>query len=152
MGARIKLSCNAEYDLKLCGYVEVAWHQCVALENCTELRDPNRYVTVVNETVLARTSLRHRQVVTEIIQLTPADEGEFQCHAKCEINSDTAMGHYITVKGILLKQKCYLIMDSCQICWMIKRKMIINQFIYSTYWQRTKQIWEMNDRLDEIYK
>ena len=90
-GSSIKLSCKANYDLEQCGLVHVAWTQ-----KDTELTDPSKYITTVNETVSV-TNMTLRQVETEVLDLTTDDAGEFQCKASCE-KGDKAMGHFIRLK------------------------------------------------------
>lgn len=94
-GSSVKLSCNAYYDFKQCGLLSVGWYHLTMLN--AELTDPNKYFTTVNETV-SDDNARHRQIVTEILYLTPEDHGQFQCKAKCE-SGETAMGHFIWIKG-----------------------------------------------------
>ncbi|XP_071326532.1 uncharacterized protein [Trachinotus anak] len=96
-GSSVKLSCEANYDLEQCGLVHVVW--CHTSKQGAELTDPRKYLTTVNETETAG-SMRRRQVVTEILQLTREDNGEFQCKAQCEKGA-SAMGHFIrlTVRG-----------------------------------------------------
>ncbi|XP_074509060.1 uncharacterized protein LOC141778597 [Sebastes fasciatus] len=93
-GSSVKLSCIALYDFKLCGsLLRVGWY------NLTELTDPRKYFTTVNETV-SDDNRRRRQVVTEILNLTPEDNGLYQCQARCD-SGETSPGHYIniTVQG-----------------------------------------------------
>ncbi|XP_068425890.1 signal-regulatory protein beta-1 [Clinocottus analis] len=90
-GSSVKLSCNAIYIVELCGLLRVAWYR-IASPNL-ELTDPGRYFTAVNET---GNHVRRRQVVTEILSLTPKDHGQFQCQAQCD-TGETSMGHYISI-------------------------------------------------------
>uniref|UniRef100_A0A3P8ZN17 Immunoglobulin domain-containing protein n=1 Tax=Esox lucius TaxID=8010 RepID=A0A3P8ZN17_ESOLU len=102
-GMSLRLICKAEYDIKECGHIKAFWcSQQNVSEHCPELFDPQKYLTVVNETLLEGIHLRLRQIDVEIIQLTSADQGNYQCRAECEINGQTANGHfkYITVNGI----------------------------------------------------
>ncbi|XP_076593232.1 uncharacterized protein LOC143324539 [Chaetodon auriga] len=94
IGSSVKLSCEAHYDFQQCGLLHVVWYQQ------SELIDPRKYFTTVNETQISNSTMRRRQVVTEILDLTPEDSGQFQCKATCE-NKATAMGHFIwiTVQG-----------------------------------------------------
>uniref|UniRef100_A0A4W5RIU6 Ig-like domain-containing protein n=1 Tax=Hucho hucho TaxID=62062 RepID=A0A4W5RIU6_9TELE len=99
-GMPLRLTCKAEYDMKQCGRIDAFWcHH--TLKECPKLIDPGKYLTIVNEMFMEDHSVRHRRVVTDFIQLTPADRGVYQCHAVCEMGGHTAMGHYIniTVKG-----------------------------------------------------
>lgn len=98
----LRLTCKAEYDTKQCGRIDAFWcHH--TLEECPKLIDPGKYLTVVNEMLMEDHSVRHRHIVTDFIQLTPADQGVYQCNAVCEMGGHTAMGHYIniTVEGTL---------------------------------------------------
>ncbi|KAM6935620.1 uncharacterized protein PEZ65_005962 [Lycodopsis pacificus] len=93
-GSSVKLSCDAIYDVQLCGLLQVAWYRLTAgSAEPAELTKPGKYFTTVNETV---DSVRRRQVVTEIFDLTPKDDGQFQCTAECETGT-TGMGHYISI-------------------------------------------------------
>ncbi|XP_042346844.1 uncharacterized protein zgc:174945 [Plectropomus leopardus] len=96
-GSSVKLTCNVFYDFELCSLPHVVW--CHLSKQSVELTDPRRYLTTVNETV-SEDNMRHRQVVTEILSLTPEDSGQFQCKAECE-GIETVLGHYIwiTVRG-----------------------------------------------------
>ncbi|TMS10883.1 hypothetical protein E3U43_019876 [Larimichthys crocea] len=96
-GSSVKLSCDARYDFKQCGLLHVAWFQ-----NEAELTQPRKYHTTVNETISDQ-RMRRRQVVTEILNLTPEDSGEFQCRAECQLE-DTGMGHLIiiNVQGLMI--------------------------------------------------
>uniref|UniRef100_A0A3B4Y1W3 Ig-like domain-containing protein n=1 Tax=Seriola lalandi dorsalis TaxID=1841481 RepID=A0A3B4Y1W3_SERLL len=91
-GETVKLSCEANYDLEKCGLVQVVWRH---ITKNADLTNPNKYLTTVNETQLDD-NMRRRQVVTEILNLTIEDSGDFQCEAKCE-NGNSAMGHLITI-------------------------------------------------------
>lgn len=90
-GSSVKLSCDALYDYKQCNVVHVAWNNVTG--GSTELTDPRKYFTAVNETVEG--NVRRRQVVTEILNLRPEDNGLYQCKAKC--GNETAMGHFIKI-------------------------------------------------------
>uniref|UniRef100_A0A1A7X8Y2 Ig-like domain-containing protein n=1 Tax=Iconisemion striatum TaxID=60296 RepID=A0A1A7X8Y2_9TELE len=97
VGSSAKLSCVANYDLRKCGVVHVVWHKMPELSNKgTELMDPMKYFTTVNETIIEN-NLRKRQVVTEITKVEKADSGRYQCKAKCD-SGEGAMGHFITIK------------------------------------------------------
>lgn len=87
-GSSVRLSCEARYDYKRCGEVHVSWFQ-----GDSELTNPQKHVTTVNETIASGT-VRRRQVVTEILDLQPEDSESFQCKASCN-NEVTAMGHFI---------------------------------------------------------
>ncbi|XP_078108220.1 uncharacterized protein LOC144519150 [Sander vitreus] len=97
-GSSVKLSCDAYYDFEHCGLLHVVWHH-ITNQN-VELTDPSKYFTTVTETV-SHYNMRHRQVVTEILDVTPEDDGQFQCQAGCNKSKETAMGRFIwiTVKG-----------------------------------------------------
>uniref|UniRef100_A0A672FV83 Ig-like domain-containing protein n=1 Tax=Salarias fasciatus TaxID=181472 RepID=A0A672FV83_SALFA len=92
-GSSVPLSCEIRYDFQRCGLLHAAWHK-VDRES-TELRDPRRYLTTVNETQYGG-NMRRRQVVTEILEVRAADTGTFQCFAKCP--DETAMGHFIRIR------------------------------------------------------
>ncbi|GAA6217191.1 uncharacterized protein zgc:174945 [Lates japonicus] len=92
-GSSVKLSCDAIYNLKRCGLVHVEW--CNFTKKCAKLTDSSRYFTTVNETAVDENT-RRRQVVTEILNVTTEDDGQFQCNAHCE--GESALGHYIIVK------------------------------------------------------
>lgn len=106
-GSSIKLSCEAYYNFKECGLLHVVW--CNFTKQGAELTDPSKYFSTVNET-RSDGHMRHRQVVTEIPNLTPEDNGQFQCKATCD-NGESAMGHFIwiTVQGIVvIKEENYI--------------------------------------------
>ncbi|XP_060905754.1 uncharacterized protein zgc:174945 [Labrus mixtus] len=90
-GSSVKLSCNAVYNSKLCGLLHVVWCQ-----DSTELTEPRKYFTTVNETISGR-DMRRRQVVTEILDLTSKDSGRYQCTAKCAKSQEAAVGVTITI-------------------------------------------------------
>uniref|UniRef100_UPI0037E7F2C7 uncharacterized protein n=1 Tax=Semicossyphus pulcher TaxID=241346 RepID=UPI0037E7F2C7 len=90
-GSSLRLSCNAFYNVKICGLLHVAWRE----EEGAELTNPRKYFTTVNET-LTDGNMRHRQVVTEFLDPRPEDSGRYQCNAECE-NKDTARGRAIQV-------------------------------------------------------
>ncbi|TDH11287.1 hypothetical protein EPR50_G00059350 [Perca flavescens] len=98
-GSSVKLSCNAYYDYNQCGLLHVVW--CHITNQSVALTDPSKYFTTVNETDTDDVNVRHRQIETEILDLTPEDDGQFQCKAECDESKETAMGHLIeiTVKG-----------------------------------------------------
>lgn len=97
-GSSIKLTCNAHYYVELCGLLHVAWYHIT--KQSAELTDPRRYLTTVNETAISDDNMRRRQVVTEILNLTAEDAGQFQCTAECEKESETVAGHYIWITVI----------------------------------------------------
>uniref|UniRef100_A0A3Q1GL84 Ig-like domain-containing protein n=1 Tax=Acanthochromis polyacanthus TaxID=80966 RepID=A0A3Q1GL84_9TELE len=107
-GSSVKLSCETNYDYKKCGLLHVVWHNTSSQndDKITELTDPKKYLTAVNETV-NEGNRRRRQVVTEILNLRPKDNGRYQCQAKCN-NGEEARGHFITitVRGgtVMIKQ------------------------------------------------
>uniref|UniRef100_A0A3Q3FX28 Ig-like domain-containing protein n=1 Tax=Labrus bergylta TaxID=56723 RepID=A0A3Q3FX28_9LABR len=88
----VKLSCNAVYNFKLCGWLHVVW--------CWEdvkMTEPRKYFTTVNETISGR-NMRLRQVVTEILDLTSEDDGRYYCTAECLKSQDGAVGQSITIE------------------------------------------------------
>ncbi|KAM3614336.1 uncharacterized protein V6R79_012911 [Siganus canaliculatus] len=89
-GSSVSLSCDAQYVHKLCGSVHVVWYR-----EKVELTDPKKYFTTVNETRLDGTMTR-RQVVTEMLHLTPGDGGSFHCKGECT-SGEFAVGHYIWI-------------------------------------------------------
>ncbi|XP_074540615.1 uncharacterized protein LOC141801457 [Halichoeres trimaculatus] len=94
-GSSVKLSCKADYDFDLCDRPHVTWH----LEQTTELTDPMKYLTTVNET-LADGGRRLRQVVTEILHLTTEDSGRYHCIAKCgDAQSAVGRAYEVDVRG-----------------------------------------------------
>uniref|UniRef100_A0A3Q2NWW2 Ig-like domain-containing protein n=1 Tax=Fundulus heteroclitus TaxID=8078 RepID=A0A3Q2NWW2_FUNHE len=99
-GSSAKLSCEANYDFDKCGVLHVVWHRIQeGTEKSTELIDPSRYFTTVNETITTE-RMRRRQVLTEIISVKPNDDGRYQCKASCE-SGEQAMGHFITINSSL---------------------------------------------------
>lgn len=96
-GSSSTLSCEAKYDFIRCGLLHVVWQKNDEnTKKSSELTDPNRYVTTVNETIIAG-NMRRRQVRTDILSVRGKDQGQYQCRAQCEAG-ETAMGHYITIK------------------------------------------------------
>lgn len=89
-GSSVTLSCEARYYLNQCGDLHATWYQ-----EGTELTDPRKYLTTVSERDVS--DMRRRKVVTEILDLTPKDSGQYQCKAECNTGRDSAMGHIITV-------------------------------------------------------
>lgn len=102
-GSSVKLSCEVNYDFKECDLLYAGWGLGTA-----KLTNPSKYFTTVNETDSGG-NMRRRQVVTEILDLTPNDNGRYQCVAVCN-SLDDARGHYIwiTVKGIVFNKKMIL--------------------------------------------
>ncbi|KAI9520181.1 hypothetical protein NQZ68_020080 [Dissostichus eleginoides] len=96
-GSSVQLSCDAIYDFEQCGLLHVVWVH--VMDQNEELTDPRRFFTTVNET-LSEDTMRRRQVVTEILNVSPKDAGQFQCQAECE-GEQTAMGLFIwiNIKG-----------------------------------------------------
>lgn len=92
-GSSVRLSCEARYNVQRCEQVHVSWFQ-----DGSEMTDPQKHVTTVNETIVSIT-VRRRQVVTEILDLQPEDSESFQCKASCK-GEDTAMGHFIRLMVI----------------------------------------------------
>lgn len=92
-GSSVLLSCQAQYDSHTCGRVNVVWSHLDP--NPKRLTDPGRFFTRVKEAIF-NGNMRRRQVTTEILHLTPEDEGRFQCMAECE-NGESAMGHFIVI-------------------------------------------------------
>ncbi|KAK7886963.1 hypothetical protein WMY93_026584 [Mugilogobius chulae] len=93
-GSSVKLFCQVYYDPKQCDGVHAVWSH---LEPAFELTDPEKYLTIVNETVL-EDNRRHRQVLTEILDLTLKDEGLYQCQATGECRrAQTVMGRLMIV-------------------------------------------------------
>lgn len=96
-GSSVKLSCEAKYDYNRCGLLHVVWQNSSEYgRKSNELTDPKKYLTTVNETV-DEDNMRRRQIVTEILNLRPKDDGRYQCKAACD-NGEEAMGHFITVR------------------------------------------------------
>lgn len=90
-GSSLRLLCHVTYDVAQCGQLRAAWYQSGSPSD-VELTDPSRYVTTVNET---EDGARRRRVMTEIVHVTPRDEGRFQCKAECKDGG--AVGHFIQV-------------------------------------------------------
>ncbi|CAB1328074.1 unnamed protein product [Coregonus sp. 'balchen'] len=94
-GMPLRLTCKAEYETKQCGRIDAFWCRH-SLEECPKLIDPSKYLTIVNEMFMEDRSVRHRHVITDFIQLTPADQGVYQCHA-LKNPKLTALAKYPTV-------------------------------------------------------
>ncbi|KAL6109827.1 uncharacterized protein ACO6RY_12881 [Pungitius sinensis] len=100
IGSSLRLPCRVFYDEKQCDLLRAAWYQLGSPpEPAEQLSEPGRYGTTVNETQ-SEDGRRHRAVLTEILRVTPQDEGAFQCMAECE-GGEQVMGHiiYVTVGG-----------------------------------------------------
>ncbi|KAJ8004349.1 hypothetical protein DPEC_G00158250 [Dallia pectoralis] len=91
----LRLTCKAEYNRLLCGQIKAYWCRHSS-QNCGELLDPMKYLTVVNETKLVSDDIL-RQVDIVFKQLALADQGVYQCHAKCDIDGHSALGHFINI-------------------------------------------------------
>ncbi|KAM8870323.1 uncharacterized protein AB9W97_017211 [Spinachia spinachia] len=93
-GSSLRLLCHVIYDVNKCGELRAAWYH-LGTTSKDPLTEPRKYVTTVNET---EDGARRRRVETEILRVTPRDEGQFQCLAQCE-DGDKAVGHiiYVTV-------------------------------------------------------
>ncbi|KAG7465408.1 hypothetical protein JOB18_014751 [Solea senegalensis] len=90
-GSSVKLLCHTKFSPRLCGKVHAAWQL-----NHTELTNPDRYSTTVNETDSGGGN-RLRRVVTEILKVGTDDGGDYQCVAKCT-TGESAKGHIIQIK------------------------------------------------------
>ncbi|KAJ0066447.1 hypothetical protein NL108_013218 [Boleophthalmus pectinirostris] len=92
-GSSVTLICQILYDSERCSQVHAVWFN----QSESPLIDPEKYLTIVNETI-PKKHWRRRQVLTEILNLSSKDEGSYQCRgtAVCA-KSETLMGHLITV-------------------------------------------------------
>uniref|UniRef100_A0A3Q1JAU0 Ig-like domain-containing protein n=1 Tax=Anabas testudineus TaxID=64144 RepID=A0A3Q1JAU0_ANATE len=131
-GSSVKLSCEAHYDFKQCSAVHVVWCKNTVLE----LTDPSKYLTTVNETVMDG-NIRRRQVVTEILNLAPEDNGQFQCKAACD-GGASAMGHFIRINVKAKPQdrklnctvSCLKVKITITYLVMLKGKWLLRVFLY----------------------
>ncbi|CAJ1063074.1 uncharacterized protein zgc:174945 [Xyrichtys novacula] len=95
-GSSVSLSCLAVYNYQLCRLLHVTWRAEggaeVGAAAGVELTDPKKYLTTVSET-LSDGDVRHRQVETEILDLTEEDSGRYQCVARCG-GAESAVGRF----------------------------------------------------------
>uniref|UniRef100_A0A3B4B0X9 Ig-like domain-containing protein n=1 Tax=Periophthalmus magnuspinnatus TaxID=409849 RepID=A0A3B4B0X9_9GOBI len=88
----VTLICKTYYDPEWCGQVHAVWFR-----HELPLTNPEKYLTIVNETITER-HWRSRQILTEILNLSAKDEGDYQCRATAECpKPETVMGHIMTV-------------------------------------------------------
>ncbi|KAI9999913.1 hypothetical protein NQD34_011756 [Periophthalmus magnuspinnatus] len=91
-GSSVTLICKTYYDPEWCGQVHAVWFR-----HELPLTNPEKYLTIVNETITER-HWRSRQILTEILNLSAKDEGDYQCRATAECpKPETVMGHIMTV-------------------------------------------------------
>lgn len=100
VGEKLNLTCNLRYNTADCGEITAFW--CKRIKhtgNYKELKDEQRYITMVSENNIQDKYLTQRQIELEIKSLVLNDTGPYQCIAHCP--GQTAAGHIITlfVKG-----------------------------------------------------
>uniref|UniRef100_A0A3B3SL55 Ig-like domain-containing protein n=1 Tax=Paramormyrops kingsleyae TaxID=1676925 RepID=A0A3B3SL55_9TELE len=93
VGEKLYLTCNLRYNTGDCGEITAFW--CKHHGNCQELKDEQRYITMVSENNVQDTNFTQRQIELEIESLVLNDTGSYQCIASCR--RETATGHIITL-------------------------------------------------------
>lgn len=106
-GSAIELKCVTEYQPRNCTELSVFWCKTEA-DDSSDLKtgcEPagsqlDRQLIIMNETHSSEDeTVRLRDVILKLTNITKADTGSYQCQASCSSGgAETAVGHIVTLK------------------------------------------------------